>query len=120
MLLALQFTLLVWMTGSASAQGITFNATHYGESYNGGGMFCGGRYYSWDTSIVAVSPAYYDVWPCGTPLTVTGPAGAINAIRQDKCGGCGPRNQIDLSEAGIIAVCGSLGSCVVSVQIERE
>ena len=42
-------------------------ATHYGYSYHGQRMGCGGdRYDSYDPTIVAVSPARYAEWPCGT------------------------------------------------------
>lgn len=88
-----------------------FRATHYGESFNGRGMYCGGTYWSSDKTIVAVGPAHYGDLPCGTQLIVEGPVGTIDAVVQDHCGGC--TTQIDLSEAGIIEVCGSLGGCIV-------
>jgi hypothetical protein len=81
-------------------------------------MACGGTYSSWNTTIIAVGPADYSNYPCGTSLNVTGPQGSIEVTRQDSCPGC--RQMVDLSEAGIIAVCGSLGSCVVSVNRNEE
>lgn len=89
-------------------------ATHYGESYNGSGMSCNGRpYWSSDTTLIALSYSDKQRFPCGTPLTVAGSAGTIQVTVTDTCGGCS--NQVDLSEAGIIAVCGSLGSCQVII-----
>ena len=80
-------------------------------------MGCGGVYSSGDVSIAAVGPAYYGI-PCGTPLRVCGAAGCIVARRTDSCPGCAG-NWIDLSEAGIVAVCGQLGRCSVSVEVLR-
>lgn len=101
--------------GVQEVHGQEFTVTHYGYEYNGRQMGCGGMYSSSDTSIVAVSPIRYSQWPCGTVLQVTGPAGSIQVVRQDSCPGC-HANMIDLSEAGIIAVCGSLGTCRVEVE----
>ena len=92
-------------------------ATHYGYSYHWQRMGCGGIYSSYDESIVAVSPARYAEWPCGTELLVTGPAGSIVVSRQDSCPGCSP-NMIDLSEAGSIAVCGGQPhTCRVEIRV---
>lgn len=102
-------------TMNASAQE-TLTATHYGESYNGRGTYCGTTYWSMDTTIVALGPAFYSSHPCGTTVTIVGTVGTILATVQDRCGGC--TYQVDLSEAGIIAVCGSLGSC--QVEVTRE
>ena len=92
-------------------------ATHYGVSYHGQRMGCyGDRYDSYDPTIVAVSPARYAEWPCGSNLLVTGPEGSIMVTRQDACPGCSP-NMIDLSEAGSIAVCGGRPhTCRVTIQ----
>lgn len=95
-------------------------ATHYGESYEGQPLGCGtGVYRSVDAGIVAVGPAQYAAWPCGTVLRVCGAAGCVEAIRQDACPGCSP-NQLDLSEAGIAAVCGGaeVGRCEVTITVE--
>jgi hypothetical protein len=73
-------------------------------------------YDSADVSIVAVSPAMYAAWPCGTSLEICGAAGCIETIRQDACPGCGAY-QVDLSEAGIAAACGEgVGSCSVTIR----
>lgn len=92
----------------------TLRATHYGTSYNGSPLGCPGygTYSSSDPSIAAVGPPYYSQWPCGTVLELEGPAGTLVVIRQDSCPGCGSE-LIDLSEAGILQVCGSLGGCEV-------
>lgn len=97
------------------AQAQEFRVTHYGESYNGQRMGCGGIYSSNDTTIAAVGYPYNAAWPCGTVLELEGPAGSLVVIRQDTCPGCGA-GLIDLSEAGIIEVCGSLGGCTVRVR----
>lgn len=81
-------------------------ATHYGVSYHGQRMGCGGVYDTADPTIAAVGPAWYGAWPCGTVLEVAGPAGTIEVVRQDSCPGCGA-GLIDLSEAANAAVCGA-------------
>ncbi len=104
--------MLVWTT-NIEAQEVR-NATHYGESYNGSGMSCTGRlYYSSDLTLVALSYADKAIYPCGTPLIIRGPYGQIEVTVTDTCPGC--TNQVDLSEAGITAVCGGLGSCQVTI-----
>lgn len=108
----------------------TFNlrATHYGISYQGLPMGCppvtmpagrpwGNRYETSDPQIVAAGAALAAVAPCGTLLEVCGPAGCIMAYRLDSCPGCDQYGMIDLSEAGIVAVCGSQGSCSVTVKV---
>lgn len=45
--------------------------------------------------------------------------GSATVEVMDICGGCGSRNMIDLSEAGLIAVCGSLGGCEVRVYEQK-
>lgn len=109
--------LLFSVVGARTAQAQEFTATHYGESYNGYLLGCSGygTYSSSNSSIVAVGGTYSTAWPCGTILEIEGPAGSLTAIRQDTCPGCGA-GLIDLSEAGIIQVCGSLGSCTVRVR----
>lgn len=100
---------------SQSANTSTYRATHYGISYQGQTMGCGGRYDTNNPAILAVGPPLYASTPCGTQFQITGPAGTIIVQRTDSCPGCS--NQlIDLSEAGITQVCGSLGSCVVTME----
>lgn len=95
---------------------VSGSATHYGASFNGSPMGCGGVYSSSDATIIAVSPARYAEWPCGTSLQVCGAAGCIVGLRKDACPGCGP-NQIDLSEAGLAQVCGpAASSCSVTIK----
>lgn len=107
--------------GSEAGEGLIHgHVTHYGESYNGQSLGCDGAgvYSSTEVSIVAVSPARYDAWPCGTVLRVCGDVECIRGVRQDACPGCAP-NQLDLSEAGIAQVCGSeeVGSCEVTIEV---
>ena len=79
-------------------------------------MGCYGVPYSSDNpSIVAVSPARYQQWPCGTQLIITGPANSIIVTRQDACPGCHP-STVDLSEAGVLIVCGQVATCQVTIQ----
>lgn len=83
--------------------------------YIGSGMSCHAEpYYIDSIHVAALSYADKDRWPCDTSLTVVGAVGSIVVRVTDTCGGC--TNQIDLSEAGQIAVCGSLGdNCAVKV-----
>ena len=93
-------------------------ATHYGESYEGRPMGCGGIYRGGDAGIAAVGPGRYGEWPCGTRLFVNGPIGSIVVTRTDSCPGCSGQfaDLIDLSEAGHAAVCGpGGGTCRVTV-----
>ena len=90
-------------------------ATHYGESYQGQTMGCGGTYDTADPTIVAVSPDRYESWPCGTRLRVTGPAGQQDVVRTDSCPGC-TGNWLDLSEAGFARVCG-VGTCEITIEV---
>lgn len=97
--------------------GFAGEVTHYGESFNGLPMACGGTYWSRDLSIAAVAyPSRNSDWPCGTPLQVSGPNGSIRVVRTDSCPGC-HANQLDLSEAGMYAVCGYLGRCPVWIEV---
>lgn len=91
-------------------------ATHYGWSYHGQRMANGQPYSSYDPSIVAVGPARYAQWPLGTVLEISGPAGVIETVVQDRCPGCSA-TMVDLSEAGSSAVCGgSPMTCSVSIR----
>lgn len=95
-------------------------ATHYGESYNGSNLGCGtGTYSSSNPDIVAVSPARYGEWPCGTVFEVCGAGGCIRATRHDACPGCSA-NHLDLSEAGIQAACGIIATCEIRFRVVTE
>lgn len=100
-------------------EGFWGEVTHYGESFNGLAMGCdgAGRYYSWDVGVAAVPwPSRDSEWPCGTRFVVSGPTGSIHVVRTDSCPGCGS-NHLDLSEAGMLAVCGYLGRCPVWIEV---
>lgn len=100
-------------------EGFWGEVTHYGESFNGLVMGCAGagRYYSWDVGIAAAPwPVRDSEWPCGTRFLVTGPVGSVAVVRTDSCPGC-HSNQLDLSEAGMLAVCGYLGRCPVWIEV---
>lgn len=100
--------------GFAIIQG---QATHYGESYNGQTMRCGGIYSSDNPNIAAVSPARYQEWPCGSKIQICGPAGCHTVTRTDACPGC-YANLIDLSESGNRLVCGiPEHTCRVTIQL---
>jgi hypothetical protein len=90
--------------------------THYGVSYHGQRMGCDGTPYDTDNeSIIAVGPSHYYEWPCGTEFVICGPGECLTGVRQDACPGCGP-GHLDLSEAGIVRVCGPAGGyCRVSI-----
>lgn len=77
-------------------------------------MFCFGRYSSYDETILAVGYDRDALYPCGTELIITGPAGSISVVRSDTCGGCHQYNMVDLSEAGHAKVCG-IGTCTVTI-----
>mgnify|MGYP001590776815 CR=1 FL=1 len=107
--------------GVADGEWIEGKASHYGESYNGQPLGCGGgSYRSSDDSIVAVAPDRYGEWPCGTVFELCGSVGCIYAVRQDACPGCS-RNHLDLSEAGVAAVCGAeVGTCAIRFRVVEE
>jgi hypothetical protein len=85
--------------------------THYGASYSGQPMACGGLYLPENPTIIAVGPDHYAEWPCGTFMVVCGSAGCLVGVRQDSCPGC-TAGVLDLSEAGIAIVCGpGTGTC---------
>ena len=103
-----------WTVTSAGA--IQGQATHYGASYAGRPMGCGGIYDPANQTIVAVGPARYSEWPCGAALQVCGAGGCIVVTRQDACPGC-HANVIDLSESGNSLVCGGAPhTCRVTIQ----
>lgn len=114
------FILSVLGADTSNAQNSEYRATHYGTSFQGGGMKCGGRYNTDDSTILAVGPHLFNV-PCGTPFTIIGPNGSIEVTKTDHCGGCDANGypfMLDLSEAGHIAVCG-IGTCRVTLLIKE-
>jgi hypothetical protein len=104
-------------SGTSRIRGVV---THYGVQYNGRSLGCGTGYYtSSNVEIAAVGPARYRDWPCGTAFMVCGPGGCVRVVRHDACPGCSA-NQLDLSEAGLAAVCGpGSGRCSVEFQVRR-
>lgn len=90
------------------SRGEVVRATRYGESFNGRTMGCGGTYSSANPNILAVPPSRYSTIPCGTRVNLYNPSTGLSlqVVRTDACPGCG-HNHIDLSEAGIAALCGS-------------
>lgn len=93
------------------------SATAYAEYFNGRPMGCrgAGAFSSADTTVIAVGPALYDSFPCGTPVEVCGAKGCITGVRKDSCPGC-TAYHVDLSRAGFSAVC---GVNVCSVRIKK-
>lgn len=101
----------------ATAAVIAGRLMHYGESYSGGPLGCGvGVYDPADPTIVAVGPARYSEWPCGTRFRISGPGGSIVGVRVDACPGCGA-NHLDVSEAAAAAICGYVGNCEVTIEV---
>lgn len=105
---------------AAPATADVFNgiATAYSDSLAGNMMGCNGAgpFSPADTSVIAVSPAQYAQFPCGTVLEVCGAAGCITGTRQDSCPGCGPYH-LDLSRAGFNQVCGvTSSSCSIRIR----
>lgn len=94
-------------------------ATHYGTAYAGNTMSCGAPYDPSDETIIAVADEQNDAAPCGERLLVCGPEACIYGTRQDTCSGCG-RYDLDLSEAGIAAICGpGADTCPISWGAQR-
>jgi len=90
--------------------------THYGDSFAGQTLGCGGTYASDDGGIVAVGAERDAEWPCGTVLRVCGPGGCLVGERSDGCGGCSAYH-VDVSEEGLYLVCGpGSGVCQASVE----
>lgn len=122
---------LVLPTPAPASAIFYLTASHYGAAdFQGKRMGCppitmpsgrpwGNLYETSDPQIVAVGSVLAAVAPCGTPLNVCGPAGCIDAYRMDSCGGCDVAAAVDLSEAGITAVCGGLVSCPLVIRVGK-
>ena len=82
-------------------------ASSYHDSFTNKPMGCtgAGPYKPTDLTIIAVGPAMYDQYPCGTAIEVCGPKGCLTGLRKDACPGC-QGYHVDLSRAGLTAVCG--------------
>ena len=91
--------------------------TYYHDSLHGLPMACFlySPYRREDITVLAIGTYHYEQWPCGTKLRITGPPGTISVVRSDSCPGCG-KHYLDLSEAGMVAVCGELGKCRVKIE----
>jgi LysM repeat protein len=103
---------------SGAATGVLIGrATPYADSLAGNSLGCmgAGKYDPSDTSVVAVGPALYNQFPCGTRLEVCGPSACLNAVRKDYCPGC-PGNDIDLSRAGFEMLCGAVNNCAIRIK----
>lgn len=93
----------------------TAYVTRYADSLEGNAMACGGTFDQDIQFVVAVGYEYDVAWPCGTQLEICGPAGCLNGVRTDTCPGC-PGADLDLSRAGLDAVCGNQTGCAVTVK----
>ena len=92
---------------ATTAGTLSGSATAYADSFSGKMMGCmgAGPYSATDVSIIAVGPAMHAQFPCGTKIEVCGPKGCLSGVRKDSCPGC-LANHVDLSRAGLTAVCG--------------
>jgi LysM repeat protein len=97
------------LTSSSASSGAAVKgyASAYHDSFTNKPMGCmgAGPYKPTDTTIVAVGPAMYGQFPCGTSIEVCGPKGCLTGVRKDSCPGC-QGYHVDLSRAGLTAVCG--------------
>ena len=98
---------------------VAAKVTRYADSLEGNSMACGGEFDQDNPYIVAVSLAYDTVWPCGTPLEVCGTAGCLEGMRTDTCPGC-PGADIDMTRAGVEAVCGNQTGCDVVIRAQEQ
>ena len=91
-------------------------ASSYSDSFANKPMGCtgAGPYKATDLTIVAVGPAMYNQFPCGTSIEVCGPKGCLTGVRKDACPGC-QSYHVDLSRAGLTAVCGT-NACEVRLR----
>jgi hypothetical protein len=99
------------------------SVTPYADSLAGSTLGCNGygAYDPDDPTVIAVGPAHYEDWPCGTSLgvcSVDTDTGVINScivgVRQDSCPGC-PGNDLDLSRSAFEIVCPSGSRCTVII-----
>jgi len=100
-----------------NASVISGSVTRYADSLAGNTLGCSG-YGTYDPNnpqIIAVSTARSDDWPCGTSLEVCGSAGCVTGTRVDTCPGCAT-NQLDMSRAGVMKVCGNSTGCSVTIK----
>lgn len=98
--------------------GESFYATHYGPSYNGQTMGCGGLYSSENSTILAVPMAMNSQIRCGQEFRITAPNGNVLIVnRSDTCPGCGNKT-FDLSEAGIKQLCGYECDTISGLKVE--
>lgn len=117
-------------------------ATYY--NIPGGTLGCGGAYNAQDPRPVAIGPIHAESWPCGTVLRicavgpqmetadggggigiddstglrVVSPMRCLEGERRDYCPGCFPHTRyiVDLSVAGINAICPGQDVCEVTVE----
>lgn len=94
---------------------IAGSVTRYADELEDNNLGCGGVYDIENPYIIAVGWEYHEEWPCGTQLVVCGAAGCVLGIRADTCPGC-TGGQIDMSRAGVEAVCGNASGCNVVIQ----
>ena len=103
---------------SSRVEGNRFRITNYGESYNGSPLGCpgAGLYDSNSPGILAVGPANYSRWPCGTRLRLCSRNGCVDVVRNDSCPGC-PADWLDTSEITYGWLCWpqTSGPCEVTV-----
>lgn len=115
---ALMLGLLCWAVVVTLALADEGLAQNYGPAYQGQPLGCAGAglYDTTNVGIVAVGPSDALSWPCYTVLLVCGEYGCVTAQRLDYCPACHP-GVIDMSEAGLVAVCGSLRRCPVQINL---
>jgi outer membrane biosynthesis protein TonB len=102
-------------TGEGTEGLVAGNATRYADSLEGKTMACGGVFDQDNAYVVAVSLQYDQTWRCGDSLEICGSAGCITGVRTDTCPGC-PGADIDMSRAGVQAVCGNQTGCAVVIR----
>ncbi|KAK7429011.1 hypothetical protein QQZ08_004418 [Neonectria magnoliae] len=76
--------------------------------YNPGLGACGQTHGDNDLIAAVAAPLYDTSNPCGRQIRVSGPAGSVEVVVVDRCGGCG-YNDLDLSPAAFQQAVGDLG-----------